>query len=142
MGTTAAGGRETDDSTRTAPIMPLTPLEGRALDFSDLTQWMAHMDQTIRHAGHTLGAVRAQIWQPESPPSMAPTPAAADHGDGGFRPFRRLWLRREVLPSIATMSGSPSRSSSTQARKQALNRLGSRAANTSHNVSWLGILRA
>jgi hypothetical protein len=66
------------------PVMPLTPLERRALDFSDLTVWMAHMDQTIRHARHTLSAMRTQTWQPEPPPTpVATTPdAVTDHGDG------------------------------------------------------------
>lgn len=67
------------------PVMPLTPLERRALDFSDLTAWMAHMDQAIRHARSTLSAMRAQTWQAEPPPtSVATTPDAdAGHDAGG-----------------------------------------------------------
>ena len=57
----------------------------------------------------------------------------------GVAAFRLSWLRREVLPSMAMMSGSSSRSPLIQARKQALNNSGSNAANTSHNVSWLGM---
>ena len=68
------------------PAMPLTPLDRRALDFSDLTAWIAHMDQTIRHVRGTLNAMRAQTWRPEPPPaSLAATPDAADdHGGGGW----------------------------------------------------------
>ena len=47
--------------------------------------------------------------------------------------------RREVFPSIAMISGSSSRRSLTQARKQDLNKSGSSAANTSHSVSWIGM---
>ena len=32
----------------------LTPLDRRQFDYSDLERWMAHMDQTIRHARRTL----------------------------------------------------------------------------------------
>ena len=57
----------------------------------------------------------------------------------GPRPLPRAWLRREVLPSMAMMSGSASRRPSTQQAKQALNRPGSSAAITSPSVSWLGM---
>lgn len=58
-------------------VIPLTPLDRRALDFSDLTQWMAHMDEAIRRARHTMSAMRAQTWQPESPPTSVATPPDA-----------------------------------------------------------------
>ena len=65
--------------------------------------------------------------------------AQAETRCNGLRPLRLSWLRREVLPSMAITSGSPSRSSLIQARKQALNNSGSSAANTSQSVSWLGM---
>jgi hypothetical protein len=42
------------------PLPPLTPIERRALDYSDLTHWMAHMDETIRHARLTLDTLAAR----------------------------------------------------------------------------------
>jgi len=37
------------------PVLPpLTPLDRRALDYSDLTHWMTHMDATIRQVRRTL----------------------------------------------------------------------------------------
>jgi DDE superfamily endonuclease len=50
-----------------------------------------------------------------------------------------MQLRREVLRSMAMISGCRSRSSATQARKPALNSAGSSAAITSHKVSWLAM---
>jgi hypothetical protein len=64
------------------PTAPLTSIERRAQDFSDLSQWMAHTDQAIRHARHTLIAVRSQTWQPEPLPSSVEfTLDVADRGD-------------------------------------------------------------
>src|SRR3954452_9942088 len=56
----------------------------------------------------------------------------------GPRPLPRAWVRRGVLPSTATRSGSASRRPSTQRVKQPLNSSGSSAATTSPSVSWLG----
>ena len=42
----------------------------------------------------------------------------------GWRPLDLAWVRREVLPSIATMSGSPSRRPLTQAMKHSENSFG------------------
>src|SRR5215467_1476439 len=36
------------------PPVPLTPLDRRQLEYSDLEQWMAHVDQTIRHTRRVL----------------------------------------------------------------------------------------
>ena len=36
------------------PAAPLTPIDRRQFDYSDLDHWMAQMDQTIRHARRTL----------------------------------------------------------------------------------------
>ena len=49
------------------------------------------------------------------------------------------WLRREVFPSNAMISGSSSRKPLIQTRTQDLNSSGSGAANTSQSVSWLGM---
>jgi len=35
-------------------LPPLTPIERRAFDYSDLEHWMAHLDQTVRQARRTL----------------------------------------------------------------------------------------
>jgi hypothetical protein len=39
------------------PLPPLTPVERRGFDYSDLDHWMAQMDQAIRHARRTLSAL-------------------------------------------------------------------------------------
>ena len=44
----------------------------------------------------------------------------------GWRPLDLAWVRREVLPSIATMSGSPSRRPLTRETKHSENSLGFR----------------
>jgi hypothetical protein len=36
------------------PAAPLTPIDRRPFDYSDLDHWMAQMDQAIRHAQHRL----------------------------------------------------------------------------------------
>jgi hypothetical protein len=44
-----------------SPLPPLTPIARRALDYSDLTQWMTHMDATIRHVRRTLDTLSARV---------------------------------------------------------------------------------
>jgi hypothetical protein len=39
------------------PSAPLTPIDRRQFDYSDLVHWMAQMDQAIRHARRTLRAL-------------------------------------------------------------------------------------
>jgi hypothetical protein len=39
------------------PAAPLTLIDRRQFDYSDLDHWMAQMDQTIRHARRTLSAL-------------------------------------------------------------------------------------
>ena len=41
---------EDDVAGATAAAAPLTPIERRQFDYSDLEHWMAQMDQAIRHA--------------------------------------------------------------------------------------------
>jgi hypothetical protein len=38
-------------------LAPLTPVERRRFDYSDLEHWMAHMDQAIRHTRRALSAL-------------------------------------------------------------------------------------
>ena len=45
-----------DDVTAPPPLPPLTPVERRAFDYSDLDHCMAQMDQAIRQARRTLSA--------------------------------------------------------------------------------------
>lgn len=40
---------------------PLTPMDRRQFDYSDLERWMAHMDQTIRHTRRLLRDVNKPI---------------------------------------------------------------------------------
>jgi len=39
------------------PAAPLTPIDRRQFDYSDLDHWMVQMDQAIRHARRTLSAL-------------------------------------------------------------------------------------
>ena len=45
------------------PSDPLTPIDRRPFDYSDLAHWMTQMDQTIRQARRTLGDL-AQVQHP------------------------------------------------------------------------------
>lgn len=89
-------GRPRLDATVMQPSLPpvaLTPIERRALDFSDLSQWMARMDQAIRHARHTLPAVHSQTSQPNrcrhrwNP--LSTLPIAAIENDHRAKPSER-----------------------------------------------------
>ena len=49
----------------TAPPLPsLTPLDRRAFDYSDLSHWMTHMEQTIRHTRRTLATLTSSGHSP------------------------------------------------------------------------------
>jgi hypothetical protein len=39
------------------PAAPLTPIDRRQFDYSDLDHWMAQMDQAIQHARRTVSAL-------------------------------------------------------------------------------------
>jgi len=58
------------------PEKPLTPIDRKAIDYSDLTHWMAHADQVIRNTRRTLDAmIRSGVAQPlqaASPPEDLP----------------------------------------------------------------------
>jgi len=45
------------------PAVPLTLIDRRQFDYSDLDHWMAQMDQTIRHARRTLNALAQPMRQ-------------------------------------------------------------------------------
>jgi hypothetical protein len=49
--------RESDVLTEPPPLPPLTPIDRRAFDYSDIERWMAHLDQTIRDTRRTLQAM-------------------------------------------------------------------------------------
>jgi hypothetical protein len=47
------------------PEKPLTPIDRKAIDYSDLTHWMAHADQVIRNTRRTLDAmIRSGVARP------------------------------------------------------------------------------
>jgi hypothetical protein len=47
------------------PEKPLTPIDRKAIDYSDLTHWMAHADRVIRNTRRTLDAmIRGGVAQP------------------------------------------------------------------------------
>ena len=46
------------------PLPPLTPVERRAFDYSDLEHWMAHLDQTIRQTRRALQTLASPVIGP------------------------------------------------------------------------------
>jgi hypothetical protein len=48
---------EDDGAAPPLPSAPLTPIDRRQFDYSDLDHWMAQMDQAIRHVRRTLSAL-------------------------------------------------------------------------------------
>jgi hypothetical protein len=48
---------EDDGAAPPVPSAPLTPIDRRQFDYSDLDHWMAQMDQAIRHTRRTLSAL-------------------------------------------------------------------------------------
>jgi len=46
------------------PLPPLSPIERRAFDYSDLEQWMAHLDQTVRQTRRTLQTLVSPALEP------------------------------------------------------------------------------
>jgi hypothetical protein len=47
------------------PLPPLTPVERRRFDYSDLEHWMAHLDQTIRQTRRGLRTWAIPVVEPE-----------------------------------------------------------------------------
>ncbi len=60
------------------PLPPLTPIERRRFDYSDLEHWMAHLDQTIRQTRRGLSSPVIPVLEPASqdPHSGTGTPTA------------------------------------------------------------------
>lgn len=52
--------REDDVVVPPPPVPPLTPVDRRAFDYSDLAHWMANADQAIRNAKRTLRSIMDQ----------------------------------------------------------------------------------
>lgn len=48
-----------------SPLPPLTPIQRRAFDYSDLEHWMAHLDQTVRQARRTLQTLTRPAPEPD-----------------------------------------------------------------------------
>jgi hypothetical protein len=73
----------------TLPSAPLTPIDRRQFDYSDLAHWMTEMDQAIRHARRTLRALAQPTRQQADlsnesldaglPAPSLDTPADPDH---------------------------------------------------------------
>ena len=71
------------------PSAPLTPIDRRQFDYSDLAHWMTEMDQAIRHARRTLRALAQPTRQQADlsnesldaglPAPSLDTPADPDH---------------------------------------------------------------
>ena len=79
-----------------------------------------------------MAMISLDFWSAASWPSTRRWRAAqAETTCNGPRPLARAWLRREVLPSMAIMSGSVSRNSSTQSAKSVLKNWPSSALMTS-----------
>ena len=56
-----------EDAITVPALPPVPPLDRQPFDYSDLAHWMTQMDQTIRQARRTLGALT-------SPGSLPPEP--------------------------------------------------------------------
>lgn len=46
------------------PVVPLSPLDRRAIDYADLDVWLAHADKAIRHARQTLDTLTREAVAP------------------------------------------------------------------------------
>ena len=60
------------------PPAPLTPIDRRPFDYSDLDHWMAQTDQASRHARRTLRAL-AQPARPDAELSSEPSDESPPH---------------------------------------------------------------
>ncbi len=61
------------------PDRPLTPIERKAIDYSDLEHWMAHADQVIRDTRRALDALARGEGAPASPRSRAAPTLQPEH---------------------------------------------------------------
>jgi hypothetical protein len=65
------------------PSRPLTPIERKAIDYSDLEHWMAHADQVIRDTRRTLDSLARGEGTSASPRSQAAPTLQSDSWLGG-----------------------------------------------------------
>jgi hypothetical protein len=66
------------------PLSPLTPIERRAFDYSDIEHWMAHLDQTIRQTRRVLQTLAGPTIEPAPPdPQSGVIVPAADVPEPG-----------------------------------------------------------
>ena len=56
-----------EDAITVPALPPVPPLDRQPFDYSDLAHWMTQMDQTIRQARRTLGALSARDSTPSEP---------------------------------------------------------------------------
>jgi hypothetical protein len=61
------------------PDRPLTPIERKAIDYSELEHWMAHADQVIRDTRSRLDALARGEGAPTSPRSQAAPTLQSEH---------------------------------------------------------------
>jgi hypothetical protein len=61
------------------PDRPLTPIERKAIDYSDLEHWMAHADQVIRDTRRALDALVRGEGAPAAPRSQAAPKLQSEH---------------------------------------------------------------
>jgi hypothetical protein len=61
------------------PDRPLTPIERKAIDYSDLEHWMAHADQVIRDTRRALDALARGEGTPAAPRSQAAPTLQSEH---------------------------------------------------------------
>ena len=60
-------------------LPPLTPIERRAFDYSDLEHWMAQLDQTVRQTRRTLQTLARPTSEPDAPGQLSePSASGAD----------------------------------------------------------------
>jgi len=59
-------------------LPPLTPIERRAFDYSDLDHWLAHLDHTVRQTRRTLQALTSPMPAPPDPPGQDGEPLMTD----------------------------------------------------------------
>jgi hypothetical protein len=73
---------------------PLTPIERKAIDYSDLERWMAHADQVIRDTRRTLDALARGNVAPVSGRSQA---APGLHGNSPSGDLPESWLGEDQI---------------------------------------------
>jgi hypothetical protein len=90
-----------------------------------------------RNGGDLVDFAATACW----PSTSRRVVAKAETRCSALRPFLRSWLRREVLPSMATRSGRSGQQAATHDEKQAANRSGSTRfmtvrSQSAHGIPW------